>query len=172
MTDSTSSPGEETADYNRLFETFVDLSRPEGERLQGLVAYALYKTAKREWAADVAARSRRRPTEEELANYQRTWTPTLIASTRQQAEQALAVYAETVIEDATPEIRESAIRGSFGKDVRAGVAAAFIYTILLVVIAVILRLVGVDALGVFEKIRPVISASEKPGLPAESGMGR
>ena len=44
----------------------------------------------------------------------------------------LAAYAEAVIIDATPRIREDAVRGTFGKDLLTALAAAFIYTLLLI----------------------------------------
>jgi hypothetical protein len=40
--------------YNPIFERFVDPDRPEVEQLPGIVAYGLYKIAKREWASELS----------------------------------------------------------------------------------------------------------------------
>lgn len=54
-------------DYNPIFEKLVDGNDDQRNELIGIVAYALYKKAKREWAMDLWNRTGRKPTEEQLA---------------------------------------------------------------------------------------------------------
>jgi hypothetical protein len=64
---------------------------------------------------------------------------------RDQAATVLNNFGEQVIESATPEIQQMAISGKIEQSLRwykqlpAGIAAAFIYTVILILIAVVLR---------------------------------
>jgi hypothetical protein len=84
--------------FNPIFSQFVPLESDETERLSGIVAYGLYKIAKREWAVELG----HPPSEAELAAYIQTWTASQIKGKREQAETILAQYANSVIEAATP----------------------------------------------------------------------
>lgn len=53
-------------DYNTIFERFVGASEEAPQDLLGIVAYGIYKHAKREWVADIRTRFARPPTEDEL----------------------------------------------------------------------------------------------------------
>lgn len=138
--------------YNTIFHKFYDPDASEGGRLTGLIGYGLYKRAKREWAMSFLDTFGRPPTTEDLHNYALTWTDSLIETNVEGAETALAAYAATVIEAATPGIREDALKGTFAASVRASVLAAVIYTLSLLVLAIILEVSGVDVLGVMSKI--------------------
>lgn len=69
-----------------------------------MVAYALYKQAKRDWA-------RHNPSETDRSAFHRAITDTQIRMFRSLAEQMMAAYADTVINEAKPSI-ESAARSS------------------------------------------------------------
>jgi hypothetical protein len=138
--------------FNPLFAQFTEVS--DSEWLQGLVAYGLYKRAKREWTADLFKRDGRSPTETELAAYERTWTRSQIDGKRAEAEIALSEYADNVVRAATPAIEKRVLKGGIWRAVGYGIAANLAYTLLLIGFVVVLRLFGVDIIGLAEKIGP------------------
>jgi hypothetical protein len=155
--------------YNPIFETFVDPDLPETEQLSGIVAYGLYKIAKREWAADLWKREKRAPTPQELEAYIRTWTDSRLRGAHEQAESVLGAFASSVVESATPSIRESAIRdrietnlaefkrsqeGQGRWSIFYSIVSNFIYTILLILIVLALAWNGVDLIGILQKAKP------------------
>jgi hypothetical protein len=142
--DSAQPPG--APDYNPVFEKFV--SDPKKPQIVDLVAYGLYKIAKREWVQ----KKGRRPTEEELAAYADTWTEQQLQDKMTAAESALVIYGESVVDDARPGILKEALRGSGWKAFWIAIAAAVSYTLALIVVAVILKAVGVDLVGIVEKV--------------------
>jgi hypothetical protein len=135
------------SDYNPVFEKIV--GDPKDPQIVELVAYGLYKIAKREWVQ----RKGRKPTGEELVAYADTWTEQQLQDKMTAAESALVVYAQNVIDDARPDILKEAFRGSGWKAFWIAIAAAVSYTIALVAIALILKTAGVDLIGVIEKVR-------------------
>lgn len=139
--------------YNPIFERFVDPNSPEVGQLPGMVAYGLYKLAKREWAADVWEREGRKPTEAELDAYIRTWTNSRIRGNQEQAESVLGTFATSIIEDASPQIREDALRGTFWQSVGTSMFAALLYTVLLLAIVIVAQVAGVDIVSIFDSLR-------------------
>lgn len=110
-------PSANSADppYNPIFEKMLEAAGDD--RLRGLVAYGLYKTAKREWARELQDREGRKPTDEELRAYIRHWTPTQMDNVQQMARQTLAEYAAAVIEAEEPRILRQALQGTFWRSV-------------------------------------------------------
>ncbi|MEF2073113.1 hypothetical protein [Consotaella aegiceratis] len=147
-----SQPEPSERQYNPLFERFVNVDLPDADMLPGMVAYCLYKIAKREWATDFFDRNGRKPNDSELADYIRTWTTTRLAGAEKEAETVILTFANSVIEANEPTIREDALRGTFWSAVRASMTAAFFYTPLLIGFAVVLRFSGIDLLAIFQSI--------------------
>ena len=143
-------------DYNPLLERF---HRPDVNKVTGLLAYALYKVAKREWATEQWDARQRRPTPDEMTAYTATWTKSLVDAKLAEAESMLVAYAEAVIRDATPAIREDALRGTFWSDVRTDIFVAFVYTLLLIGAATILHYSGVDFDEITSKVKADHSAT-------------
>jgi len=160
---------EPAAPYNPIFQTLVGGSRD----LEGLVAYGLYKIAKREYVEGYRRRHGKPPTPDVLDEYVNGWTESRIAGVQGQAKQALASFGEAVLEDAVEDIRREAIEGKIESELAAfqqkldaarrsefrravgyGIAAAFVYTLILIGIALILRTVGIDLLGALQAFRP------------------
>ncbi len=139
--------------YNRIFESFVPPGE-HGDRISGLVAYSLYKVEKREWAAEIWRTENRGPTADELAQFIRTCTPSRLEGWKQQADNALASFGDSVIEDATPQIREDALRGTTARAISTSMVANFLYTLLLIFVSWILYVGGVDIIGFFKKFQP------------------
>lgn len=134
-------------DYNTIFERFVGASEEAPQDLLGIVAYGIYKHAKREWVADIRTRFARPPTEDELRAYHSTWTPSQIQNARNSAQQVLAEYADYVISEAEPRILRDAVRGKFWPAVGTAIFSNALYTIGLILLAVILSKSGIDFLA-------------------------
>ncbi|KMO18952.1 hypothetical protein [Methylobacterium platani] len=139
--------------YNPIFERFVPPDRAD-ENVRGLIAYGLYKIAKREWAQGLQERLGRQPTPEEQDAYIATWTDSRLRGLEQQADATLAAFAETVVTEATPAIREDALRGTSGKSIGLSIAANAIYTLILIALALVLAWGGIDLIGLLQKARP------------------
>ncbi|MGA0595431.1 hypothetical protein [Enterovirga sp. CN4-39] len=159
---------EQPPPYNPIFTRFVELERGGDEQIQGLIAYGLYKVAKREWVRGISEVSGLKPTETQLADYAATWTESRLKGLEDQAQNALARFAEVVVEENTPSIREEALRGTSWKSIGTSIAANFIYTLLLIAIVVLLRVAGVDLLSIAGSVgtggqAPNPAATTKPG---------
>lgn len=141
-------------DYNPIFEKLVARDVPDPESLPGIVAYSLYKIAKREWATEHLARTGQRPSEAELKAYIATWTPSRLSGLEQEGNAVLLAFAEQVIEQNRGAIREEALQGSLGRSVWQGILAAAAYTVILIVLAVILKYVGIDLVGALQSVGP------------------
>lgn len=150
----TSSPAPERPDYNPIFERFVTPGQMEEQVLPGMVAYCLYKIAKREWATIFFARHGRKPSDAELNEYILTWTDSRIVGAQKEADAVLLAFASSVIDESAPRIREDALRGTFWGSVRSSIAAAFLYTLVLIGIVMILRFSGIDLVSIFQALEP------------------
>lgn len=53
--------------YNRVYETLVDEADEGADTLVGMIAYSLYKNAKREWVAEIRREAGRPPSGADLA---------------------------------------------------------------------------------------------------------
>lgn len=138
--------------YNPIFERFVPPDKAD-ENVRGLIAYGLYKIAKREWTQRLQERTGRQPTSEERDAYIATWTDSRLRGLEQQADATLAAFAGTVIVEATPSIREDALRGTSGKSIGLSIAANAIYTLILIALALVLAWSGIDLIGLLQKAR-------------------
>lgn len=145
---------EDNQNYNKLFRIFVDPTASEGEQLQGMIAYGLYKQAKSEWAKGVWQEKGRAPASDELAAYHATWTTTNIRSMSDRAASSLAEFAQSIIYEATPAIQRDALKGNFWRNVGTNMFATLLYSLSLILLVLILRWFGVDILGLFQKLGP------------------
>lgn len=130
--------------HNPIFEELVDKA---DDKLLGMVAYGVYKTAKRQWIVSFTEERGRKPSAVELANYQRTWTPQLIENATDAATAALAEYASEAIDEARSDIVEEALKGTALKSVLLSMLAALLYTLFLLAVVIVLRKSGVDILS-------------------------
>jgi hypothetical protein len=99
--------------YNAIFEKFVDAAQDDQSEIVGIIAYGIYKTAKREWVIDFKEREERSPTEAELKAYVSSWTESRIDGAKQNAAQVIAEFAQTVVDEQEPRILRSALQGRF-----------------------------------------------------------
>lgn len=147
---------DQSKNYNTVYEKVVR----RDDDLVGLIAYALYKQNKRDWLIQQRQRKGKDPTETELGAYLTAQQlDRTIQMYRDQAEAVLKDFGEQVIERATPELQQAAISGKIEETLRwykqlpTGIAAAFIYTVILILIALVLRYAGIDFLSIISSSR-------------------
>lgn len=137
--------------HNTMYERLVDQS---GNKVQGFIAYGLYKTAKREWVRKYEADHGRAPKVAEIAAYVSAYTPQTIDAFEAQAAGVLSQFAGGVVSDARPEIVEETLKGTFWKAVVQSIVANAIYTVILIAIALILGAAGIDLLEIVTAVKP------------------
>jgi len=130
--------------YNPLFERFYD---QDEDQVRGLIAYGLYKVAKREWSTQFVNNAQRQPTLEEIHAYHATWRDSVILGKRAEADDILESYANEIVKQERPGIIEEALRGTFWSSVLTNIVSGALYTLLLIAIIVIVRWAGVDLLS-------------------------
>ncbi len=130
----------DSEDYNLVFEQLVDEADDGESALVGLVAYGLYKSAKREWILDHIGETGRPPSTEDLRKYAKMQTDTALNGYRAQANDILASYADSFMQIERPRILTEALRGGFWRAFWPSLVASFAFA------AIILILVGVAAL--------------------------
>ncbi|MCF1502528.1 hypothetical protein L0F51_01945 [Afifella sp. H1R] len=145
--------------HNPIFERFVDKNAPDRE-LEGMIAYCLYKRAKREWATEHFQRAGHKPSEEELEAYIRTWTPSRIAGALKEAEAVINAFAGSVIESNESRIREDALRGTFWRSVGTSMFAALLYTLILIAVVVVAQVAGVDVVSIVSGLAGQVATPE------------
>lgn len=129
-------------DYNNVFERLYDPEAEQDEVLVGLVAYGLYKVAKREWLIAFCAEHNRKPNEEECRAYARTQTGAALEGYQSKATIVVAAFSNTIIEDEKPGIVADALKGSFWSSFWPSYISSFAFAVSLIVIVVILNYFG------------------------------
>lgn len=140
--------------YNRVFEFYVNFTEDGEEDLVGLIAYALYKRMKRDWIIQFQQTRHRRPNDAETAAVTDTYLTTEMRQTlRQRAADMLTGYADTFVRAEEPHISRRAIssealrqardieraiasRDALGQQVKAGLIATIIWTVVVLAIAI------------------------------------
>lgn len=135
--------------YNSMYERLVD----QGDsKIEGYVAYGLYKHSKREWIRQFETDNNRCPTPDELKAYVSTYTAQPIIAIRTQAAGVLAEFADVAIEDAKAGILDEALKGSKWTAIWTAMVAAFLYTLFLLTALFILKHAGVDVLSLANSV--------------------
>jgi hypothetical protein len=137
--------------YNSIFETIVrDSSSP---KLDEMASYFLYKRAKREWATRYFERFKRKPDEPALIEYVESYTTTRLDGIVREGKGIVATYAESVIEEVTPQILKAALsERSFLRDASVAFVGAAIYTVILIAISLILAFADIDVYSIFHRV--------------------
>lgn len=136
--------------HNTMYERLVDQG---GNKVQGFIAYGLYKTAKREWVREFEAGRGRLPRPAEVTAYVSAYTPQTVDAFEAQAKGVLAQFAGGIIADARPEIVEETLKGEFWKNVFQSMVANAIYTAILIVVAMVLAAAGIDLIGIIASVK-------------------
>jgi hypothetical protein len=146
-------PRPEIEIHNRIFERLIDQNPDDQHILVGVVAYFYYKAAKREWIEKHCERTGKSPSEAELRAYISSWTDMRIDGVRAEANAALTEYAAGIIEKERPKIVEQTLKEkSFWRDASVACFGGGMWTIVLIVFAVILKLSHIDLLAVLTNV--------------------
>jgi hypothetical protein len=153
---------EEPRRHNRAFDSLV----ASHDDIEGLLAYAYYKRHKRAWILDFNATQARRPTPEEVLVFaDGACVEDQLVRYRQQSQNALIAYASEYAEQVRPEIEKEAISariersakiieesGSLWSLVKTGFVSTLISTAILILLAIGIRLFGVDLIDAVAKL--------------------
>lgn len=146
---------------NPIFERLVGSNDTD---LEALTAYALYKKHKRAWARGMKDDTGKLPTSaQEREFYTAVGTPDQLDRYRKDAQDILLAYAQQMVEASRADIARQAIgdrieaaagrienSGSFVSSVRSGIVSTLINTAVLMLLAVALKLWGIDLLSAYE----------------------
>jgi hypothetical protein len=146
-------------DYNPIFESLVDRPAEGEETIIGIVAYALYKLAKREWISDFRERNGRPPTDAEVREYQKMWTPSLLEGKKSEAVQIIAEFSAGIVDKARPSILKEALRGSAWRATSINILSSFIYTLLVLGVVLVIAATGWDIPALLQKFGRLIQES-------------
>jgi alkanesulfonate monooxygenase SsuD/methylene tetrahydromethanopterin reductase-like flavin-dependent oxidoreductase (luciferase family) len=125
-----------------------------GNKVQGFIAYGLYKSAKREWVRKYLADHGRSPKAAEVAAYVSAYTSQTIEAFEAQAAGVLSQFAGGVVADARPEIVEETLKGTFWKAVTQAIVANAAYTVILISLVLVLGAAGIDLLEIATTLAP------------------
>ena len=163
------------ASENKVF----DLLGAAGDDIEALTAYALYKRHKRSWASEFADQHGRNPTkDEDLAFARVASTADQLERYRKDARDILIAFANQTVDEARHDIGVEAItariekaatdvttQGSFSNQVVNGIIASEIYTLVLIVLAVGIRLFGIDLMSAYQSLGTPPVAQPAPAGP-------
>ena len=158
-----------------------DRLEADGDDIESLVAYALYKQHKRKWASDFEAREGRNPSQQEDAAFaSAVGTDDQLHRYRQNAADLIISFANQVVEDERPTIEREAITArmeaaasavsgsaSFGKQVLTGLVSSLITTFVLILLTIATALFGVDPLDGVSHL--LDATSDQAGEPEAGG---
>jgi hypothetical protein len=151
-----------------------DLLGADGNDIEALTAYALYKRHKRSWATEFEVKNSSKPKPEDDAAFARAVsTPDQLDRYRKDAQDILIAFANQTVDDARREISEEAItarieraareignQGSFKNQVLNGVTSTAITTLVLIILVIGIRLFGIDLIDGIGSIQPVMQTQE------------
>lgn len=142
--------------YNTIFDRLCGV----GDDLEGLTAYALYKKHKRQWAAEFERDNGSPPTPaDDKTFFSVASTDDQLARYRKDASDILIAFANDIVVDAKPGIQKDAVegrielaarriesQGSFKKTLGYSILATAVNTLILIILAIGVRLLGIDLL--------------------------
>ncbi|WP_123640212.1 hypothetical protein [Histidinibacterium lentulum] len=143
-----------------------DLLGAEGDDIEALTAYGLYKRHKRAWAKEFTAANGSPPTsaddkafakvastEDQLERYRKDARDILIAFANQTVDESRAdIEREAITARIEKAATEVGSQTSFWKQVGFGIVATAINTLILIILAVGIRLSGIDFLDMLQEI--------------------
>lgn len=146
---------------SRVFE----LLGADGDDIEALTAYALYKRHKRQWAVDFLSVNGRPPNiTDDRAFSVVAETPDQLERYKKDARDILIAFAEQIKESSRSQIEKEAItsrieaasakigaNASLWRQIGFGIVATAINTLVLLLLAIGVRLLGIDLLEVISK---------------------
>ncbi len=130
--------------YNAVLERLVRQDGATEEILVGLIGYGLYKLGKREWVMNFKAEHGRGPNGAEFRAHAATQTTIVLEGYRSQASEALAVYANALLEGERPKIVAEARKGEFWRSFWPSFWASMAFAALLALLVFIAAVNGAD----------------------------
>lgn len=151
---------------NPIFDRLVGENDTD---LEALTAYALYKKHKRQWAKEIEAETGSLPTTaQDIEFYKAVGTSDQLDRYRKDAQDILLAYANQMVESAVPGIRSDAVSGrieqaaakieesaGIWRSVKSGFVSTLISTAVLILLAVGIRLLGIDILSAYNSLGTV-----------------
>lgn len=138
--------------FDPVFPRLVNEAEGTEQKLIGFIAYGLYREAKREWISDFRSRAGRYPHDEELREYERSWTASRLEGLKNAAVQSIAAYTDSVLSQAETQILRNALNASVWRAVWCRLVGALLYTLIVIGLIVILARSGIDLKGLFERL--------------------
>ena len=156
---------------NPIFEKLIGANDTD---LEALTAYALYKKHKRAWAKDIKDKTGKLPTAaQDQQFYTAVGTQDQLDRYRKDAQDILLAYSSQMVDQARPQIEREAVEGridaaankiegsaSFISAIKAGVVSTLINTAVLILLAVGIRLIGIDLLSAYESMGVVVDEEQ------------
>jgi hypothetical protein len=160
------SSGAFVSEQSKVFELLNGSTIGYEADVDGLVAYALYKQHKRDWCEQFQEERGAPPTSQEKLDFSKSVsTPGQLERYLKDAQDALGEFAGSLIDEEAPKIAEAAITGrielaasrienqsSFKSMVLFGVISTLISTSTLILLAVGIRLLGIDLLSAVDAL--------------------
>jgi hypothetical protein len=134
-----------------IFPRLVNDADASEQKLIGLIAYGLFQEAKREWVADFQIRENRYPSDEELGDYERSWTASRLQALQNAAAQVVTSYADTIMTQAERHILRNALKGSISRSAWRWLIGSVLYTGLVIGVIIILSKSGIDLMQLLTK---------------------
>jgi hypothetical protein len=138
--------------FDPVFPQLVNEAEGTEQKLIGFIAYGLYHDAKREWISDFQSREGRYPHDEELREYERSWTASRLEGLKNAAVQSIAAYTDSVLSQVERQILRNALKGGIWRAVWGWLVGTLLYTAIIIGLVVILTKSGIDLIEVFERL--------------------
>ncbi|MBF0374252.1 MAG: hypothetical protein HQL39_12650 [Alphaproteobacteria bacterium] len=160
---ASATPERQPNGYNQIFDR-IRIAAGD-DQVIAFVAYGLYKLEKQEWARKLSERSGRPPTPGQADDFVDTWGAKRLESVLSNAANIVSAYTNAAIENERPQIAKDAIgaldrkldeirQGDFWKAAWSSTVGAFGYSLVIILVALVLKVSGIDVLNVLEKFRP------------------
>lgn len=151
-----------------------DLLGAEGDDIEALTAYALYKRHKRRWASEFERSNGKKPDQsDDQAFAKAVSTADQLDRYRKDAQDILIAFANQTVDDARAEIEAEAVtvrieraaaeigtQGSLRNQIFSSIISTGITTVFLIIVVIGLRLFGIDVIDGLQAIE----------LPAEPDL--
>jgi hypothetical protein len=143
-----SKPQQNLNQYNKIFETLCS----DGDQLDifDMVAYSLYKKAKKEFVKNIKVQYSRKPTQSELNNYVSS-AELHLENYKSQAERMVGDLFNNILNEKYPEIENQVLKeynkNNFWYDVFIGLFTSFLWSVILVVMYFIISGYSIEEVG-------------------------
>ncbi|MEM6848625.1 MAG: hypothetical protein AAF580_11220 [Pseudomonadota bacterium] len=128
--------------YNTVFERLIPEHADQKARVHALIAYGLYKQAKRDWVRSYQKRTGQAPDEAAYKAFADTQNDAVLEAYRSEASQIANDHAEDAVKARTPAIVQNAVKGSFAISFWSSLLANMVFATGLLLLALISAVMG------------------------------